>query len=204
MCPAAGRFDFGHNRVPKFRTQAIELRVGYHFNLAAEINNGRVLDFLLGELIDENIEDIDYSRRYDLIAVSAMTEQATRAYEIARKFREGNAKVVLGGIHATTLPDEAKLYADSVVVGEAENQVESVGCENDEGKQGGIDDQLPATSARLEALREAIEAFGAARKVPVLDLGFRIGFRIGLHGSRALRSGMMSHFTDPFPGNIHA
>jgi len=50
-----------------------------------------------------------------------MTEQATRAYAIARRFREGNIKVVLGGIHATTLPDEAKLHVDSVVVGEAEN-----------------------------------------------------------------------------------
>ena len=73
------------------------------------------------ELIDENIENLDYSQRYDLVAITAMTEQATRAYEIARRFREGNVKVVLGGIHATTLPDEAKLHVDSVVVGEAEN-----------------------------------------------------------------------------------
>jgi len=73
------------------------------------------------ELIDEGIADIDFSRGYDLVAITAVTQQANRAYEIARRFREKNIKVVLGGIHATVLPDEAKLYADSVVVGEAEN-----------------------------------------------------------------------------------
>jgi len=73
------------------------------------------------ELIDENIEGIDFSGDYNLVAITAVTQQATRAYEIARGFREKDIKVVLGGIHATILPDEAKLYADSVVVGEAEN-----------------------------------------------------------------------------------
>ena len=73
------------------------------------------------ELIDENIEEIDFNRDYDLIAITAMTQQATRAYEIARGFREKKTKVVLGGIHASVLPDEARNYADSVVVGEAED-----------------------------------------------------------------------------------
>ncbi len=73
------------------------------------------------ELIDENIEGIDFSGNYNLVAITAVTQQATRAYEIAKGFREKDIKVVLGGIHATILPDEAKLYADSVVVGEAEN-----------------------------------------------------------------------------------
>lgn len=73
------------------------------------------------ELIDENIEEIDFNQGYDLVAITAMTQQATRAYQIARKFREKKTKVVLGGIHASVLPDEARLYVDSVVVGEAEN-----------------------------------------------------------------------------------
>ncbi len=72
-------------------------------------------------LIDENIEEIDFHENYDLVAVTAMTQQAPRAYEIATSFKERNTKVVLGGIHATVLPDEARQYADSVIVGEAEN-----------------------------------------------------------------------------------
>ena len=73
------------------------------------------------ELIDEDIEDINFHRDYDLVGITAVTQQATRAYEIARRFRERNVKVVLGGIHITVLPDEARLHADSIIVGEAEN-----------------------------------------------------------------------------------
>jgi radical SAM superfamily enzyme YgiQ (UPF0313 family) len=72
-------------------------------------------------LIDENIEEINLLVDYDLVAITAMTQQAPRAYEIAGRFRDRGIKVVLGGIHATVLPDEAKHHADSVVVGEAEN-----------------------------------------------------------------------------------
>jgi radical SAM superfamily enzyme YgiQ (UPF0313 family) len=73
------------------------------------------------KLIDENIEAIDFNRDYDLVAITAMTQQAPRAYEIAARFRERGAKVVMGGIHATALPDDVKPHVDSIVVGEAEN-----------------------------------------------------------------------------------
>jgi radical SAM superfamily enzyme YgiQ (UPF0313 family) len=72
-------------------------------------------------LIDENIEDIDFNRNYDLVAITAMTQQAPRAYEIAARFREKGAKVVMGGIHPTALPDDVRPHVDSIVVGEAEN-----------------------------------------------------------------------------------
>ncbi|TVL99823.1 MAG: hypothetical protein CV087_16380 [Candidatus Brocadia sp. WS118] len=72
------------------------------------------------EFIDENIEEADFSKNYDIVGITGMTQQATRAYQIADKFRTKNIKVVIGGIHATLMPEEAKNYADSVVVGEAE------------------------------------------------------------------------------------
>lgn len=71
-------------------------------------------------LVDENFEDIDFEQKYDLVAISTMTQQAWRAYEIADTFRRRGIKVVIGGIHATSLPGEAKEHADSVVIGEAE------------------------------------------------------------------------------------
>jgi radical SAM superfamily enzyme YgiQ (UPF0313 family) len=43
-----------------------------------------------------------------------------RAYEIADSFRKRGKTVVIGGYHATALPEEAKQHADSVVIGEAE------------------------------------------------------------------------------------
>jgi len=72
------------------------------------------------ELVDENHEAIDFSAACDLVGLTAMTQQADRAYEIAAEFRARGTRVVMGGIHATVLPEEARRHVDSVVVGEAE------------------------------------------------------------------------------------
>ncbi len=71
-------------------------------------------------LLDESIEKVDFDEEADLVGISVMTFLAPRAYEIAREFRSRGVKVVLGGIHPTAMPEEAKANADSVVVGEAE------------------------------------------------------------------------------------
>jgi radical SAM superfamily enzyme YgiQ (UPF0313 family) len=73
------------------------------------------------EYIDENYEEINFDNAYDLVGITAMTQQASRAYEIADQFKRKGARVVIGGIHATVLPQEAKEHADTVVIGEAEN-----------------------------------------------------------------------------------
>jgi len=57
---------------------------------------------------------------FDLVGITALTPTAERAYELAGEFRKRGAKVVLGGLHVTTLPDEAAPHADSVVIGEAD------------------------------------------------------------------------------------
>ncbi|MBI3399573.1 MAG: B12-binding domain-containing radical SAM protein [Deltaproteobacteria bacterium] len=72
-------------------------------------------------IMDENIEPIDFDAPTDLVGISVRTMFARRAYEIASRFRERGVKVVLGGIHTSMLPDEACRYADSIVIGEAEN-----------------------------------------------------------------------------------
>jgi len=71
-------------------------------------------------LIDENVERIDFADRPDLVGITTMTATAPRAYEIADRYRALGTKVVLGGIHASMVPDEAQQHADSVVIGEAE------------------------------------------------------------------------------------
>jgi len=73
------------------------------------------------KLIDENFEEIDFDAGYDMVAITAITQQATRAYEIAEAFKLRGAKVILGGIHPTLMPHEAKKHSDSVVIGEGEN-----------------------------------------------------------------------------------
>jgi radical SAM superfamily enzyme YgiQ (UPF0313 family) len=71
-------------------------------------------------LIDEMVEHIDFTDTPDLVGITTMTATAARAYEIADRYRELGVKVVLGGIHASMVPEEALEHADSVVVGEAE------------------------------------------------------------------------------------
>ena len=71
-------------------------------------------------IIDEKVEPLDLAQDADLVGISAMTVTARRAYEIADHFRRRNIKVVMGGMHASCLPQEALAHCDSVVVGEAE------------------------------------------------------------------------------------
>lgn len=73
------------------------------------------------QLVDESVDVIDYNAQVDLVGISAMTCYAPRAYEIAQRFRAKGITVVLGGVHPSYMPDEAAHYADSVVIGEAEN-----------------------------------------------------------------------------------
>ncbi len=57
----------------------------------------------------------------DLAAISLLTPTAVPGYRIADGLRARGIKVVVGGIHASTLPEEAKAHADAVVIGEAES-----------------------------------------------------------------------------------
>jgi len=71
-------------------------------------------------IVDEEHEQIDYGSDPFLVALSAQTTVAKRAYEIAREFKSRGIPVVMGGVHASTLPDEALVHVDSVIVGEGE------------------------------------------------------------------------------------
>jgi radical SAM superfamily enzyme YgiQ (UPF0313 family) len=72
------------------------------------------------ELADDQYEEIPFSKKYDLIAISTWTPNSKRAYEIADQFRSKGNKVIIGGVHVSFFPDEAALHSDSVVIGEAE------------------------------------------------------------------------------------
>jgi radical SAM superfamily enzyme YgiQ (UPF0313 family) len=56
----------------------------------------------------------------DLVAISSFSAQIDEAYELADRYRAARIPVVLGGLHVTSLPDEAARHADAIVVGEAE------------------------------------------------------------------------------------
>ena len=69
---------------------------------------------------DERVGTVDIQEDCDLVAISVMTPQAGRAYELARLYRRKGIPVVLGGVHVSLLPEEAQAHADAVAVGEAE------------------------------------------------------------------------------------
>lgn len=71
------------------------------------------------ELTDENFDTVIFSEA-DLVGITAFTSNINRAYEIASIYRDRGVPVVLGGIHASMLPEEALRHVDAVVVGEAE------------------------------------------------------------------------------------
>ena len=71
------------------------------------------------KIADENFGRLEIEDA-DLVGISAFTSNINRAYEISRTYRKRGIKVVIGGIHASMLPDEALQYADAVVIGEAE------------------------------------------------------------------------------------
>jgi radical SAM superfamily enzyme YgiQ (UPF0313 family) len=72
------------------------------------------------ELVDENFDQFSY-RDADLVAITAFTSAANRAYEIASIYRGEGVPVVMGGIHASMRPEEAGQFVDAVVVGEVES-----------------------------------------------------------------------------------
>jgi radical SAM superfamily enzyme YgiQ (UPF0313 family) len=72
-------------------------------------------------LVDEGVMMFDYtSRHYDVVGISICTSSSTRGYELADYFRTYGSYVIIGGHHATLLPDEAAGHADSVFIGTAE------------------------------------------------------------------------------------
>jgi len=72
------------------------------------------------EIVDTRFNDPGYDDLPDIAAISAFTGEVQDAYAMADEFRRRGTTVVIGGIHASMLPEEAAQHADVVVIGEAE------------------------------------------------------------------------------------
>ena len=77
------------------------------------------------EIFDEIFEPFSY-READLVGVTACTSSANRVYKIAEGYRDRGVPTVMGGVHASMLPDEALRFVSTVVIGEAEGIWEQV------------------------------------------------------------------------------
>jgi radical SAM superfamily enzyme YgiQ (UPF0313 family) len=72
-------------------------------------------------IVNEIFDEVDFDRPTDLVALTAITTNVYRAYEIADEYRRRGVPVVMGGIHASMEPEEAAGHADTVIAGEAED-----------------------------------------------------------------------------------
>lgn len=78
------------------------------------------------EVYEELYKDLDFDtiKDADVFCIYTMTSNATRAYELGDIFRNKyKKKVLMGGIHASSKPDEALKHADQIIVGEGENAI---------------------------------------------------------------------------------
>lgn len=69
---------------------------------------------------DEIVQAVRFDLPYDLVGITANTPAAPHAYRLAGRYRALGIKVVIGGPHATLMPDEVSQHCDAVVVGEGE------------------------------------------------------------------------------------
>jgi len=72
------------------------------------------------ELVDEHVQRLSLDDRPDLVLIQVYVTNAWRAYAIADHYRSRGVRVCLGGLHVTSLPDEAAAHADSIFLGPAD------------------------------------------------------------------------------------
>src|SRR6266853_2664360 len=72
-------------------------------------------------LQDEHVEQLDLNDDPDLVVIQVYITSAYRAYQLADHYRSKGAYIALGGLHVTSLPDEAAQHADSIFIGPGED-----------------------------------------------------------------------------------
>ncbi len=70
---------------------------------------------------DEHVERLDLSDTPDLVAIQVYITNAYRAYRLADHYRARGSYVVLGGLHVSSLPEEAAPHADTIFIGPGED-----------------------------------------------------------------------------------
>jgi len=73
------------------------------------------------EIQDEHVERLNLEDAPDLVVIQVYITSAYRSYNIADHYRRRGAYVVMGGLHVTSLPDEAAAHADTIFLGPGED-----------------------------------------------------------------------------------
>ena len=73
------------------------------------------------DLQDEHVEMLNTEDEPELVIIQVYITNAFRSYALADHYRKQGAYVCLGGLHVTSLPEEALLHADSIFIGPGED-----------------------------------------------------------------------------------
>ena len=126
-------------------------------------------------IVDENMMPVDTSAPADLVGISTLTLDAPHAYELAEAFKRRGIPVIMGGMHPSSMPDEALQHCDAVVIGEAEGIFERILDDFDNSRMRGIyrGEQVDMASIprpRLDLLqrksRKVLQSVQATRGCP--------------------------------------
>ena len=88
------------------------------YSLFPPLGLATLAGYLPGEdevsLQDEHVERLELEDEPDLVVIQVYITSARRAYQLADHYRARGAYVALGGLHVTSLPEEAAAHADSI------------------------------------------------------------------------------------------
>lgn len=70
---------------------------------------------------DEHVETLNTNDQPDLVIIQVYITNAFRAYALADHYRKKGSYVCLGGLHVSSLPEEAMPHADSIFIGPGED-----------------------------------------------------------------------------------
>jgi radical SAM superfamily enzyme YgiQ (UPF0313 family) len=73
------------------------------------------------ELVDQHVEELRLDDDPELVIIQVYITNAFRSYSIADHYRSKGAYVLLGGLHITSMPDEAAVHADTIFIGPGED-----------------------------------------------------------------------------------
>ncbi len=72
------------------------------------------------ELQDQHVENLNLNDSPHLVVIQVYITNAYRSYRIADHYRSRGSYVILGGLHVTSLPEEAAQHADTIFLGPGE------------------------------------------------------------------------------------
>jgi radical SAM superfamily enzyme YgiQ (UPF0313 family) len=109
-------------------------------------------------ITDEHVQQVDTSDEPDLVVIQVYITSARRAYELADLYRARGAHVCLGGLHVTSLPEEAAPHADTIFTGPGEDTWPAFLADLRAGRPGRRYDSAERTLAGLPPIRRDLIA----------------------------------------------